>query len=524
MGAGNTDAFSPHIPSTTYHPPTSSARHHKKEKRAACAPRNPPSAPICVILDELTGGSAAKGTGAVSRMPTKVFANHVVEVGRIELPDEVRHAARRCLIDWFATTIPGGVRPPATFLCQALADELDRGRAVLVPAGRRALARAAALINGAASHTVEFDDIFRDAIYHPGSPVISAALAMAQDRQLNGDRLLRAIVAGYEVSTRIGAAVTPAHYEYWHTTGTVGAFGAAAAGCSILDLDSDETEHALANAATMAAGLQQAFRSDAMGKPLHAGRAAETGVLVALAASRGVTGASGMLDGPRGFGNAMSRDVDWDLAVSDLGQHFNITRMTQKNHGCCGHSFAALDAIIALRDAHRLLPEDVSRIRIGTYGKALEVTGNPTPASGYEARFSLPYCAGVALIDGRVRMSAFDDQHLEDPDIREVIKRVELHVDPESDLGFPKQRAAVVEIHTRDGRLLRHRAPTRKGDPDSPLSDAELVDKYRELVAPVIGKAAAESLLDILWRIDVMDDVSALPISARGLHAVAASD
>lgn len=457
-------------------------------------------------------------------MPTKAFAAHVTDLGRVELSDEVRHATRRCLIDWFATTVPGGVRPPATLLSQALSDELDRGKAVLVPSGRRALARAAALINGSASHTVEFDDIFRDAIYHPGAPVISAALALAQDRQVDGERLLRAIVAGYEISTRIAAAVTPAHYEYWHTTGTAGAFGAAAAACSILGLGADETEHALANAATMAAGLQQAFRSDAMGKPLHAGRAAETGVLVALAAASGVTGASGMLDGPRGFGNAMSRDADWAAAVSDLGQHYNITRMTQKNHGCCGHSFAALDAIIALRDAYRLLPEDVSWIRIGTYSKALEVTGNATPRSGYEAKFSLPYCASVALIDGRVRLNAFDDQHLEDAEIREIIKRIELYVDPQSDRGFPKQRAAVVEMHTRDGRVLKFRAPTRKGDPDSPLSDAELVDKYRELVAPVIGESAAEGLLDILWRIDVVDDVSALPVSTRGLHAVAGSD
>jgi 2-methylcitrate dehydratase PrpD len=476
------------------------------------------------MLAYLGRSTLAKRIGVSSFMPTKIFATHVVGLGRMNIPDEVRHATRRCIIDWFATTVPGGVRPPATYLCEALADELGRGKAALVPSGRRALARAAALINGAASHTVEFDDIFRDAIYHPGAPVISAALALAQDRQVNGDRLLRGIISGYEVSTRIGAAVTPAHYEYWHTTGTVGAFGAAAAASSILGLDGDETEHALANAATMAAGLQQAFRSDAMGKPLHAGRAAETGVLVAVAAARGVTGASGMLDGPRGFGNAMSRDADWSLAVSDLGQRFNIARMTQKNHGCCGHSFAALDAIIALRASHRLLPEDVARIRIGTYSKALEVTGNATPVSGYEAKFSLPYCASVALIDGRVRLSAFDDQHLEDPEIREMIKRIELYVDPQSDKGFPKQRSAVVEIQTRGGRELGHRAPTRKGDPDSPLSDAELVEKYRELVSPVIGETATEDLLDILWRIDVIDDVSALPVSTRGLHAVAASD
>jgi len=409
-------------------------------------------------------------------------------------------------------------------LCDALADELDRGNAVLVPSGRHALGRAAALINGAASHTVEFDDIFRDAIYHPGSPVISAALALGQDRKVNGERLLRAIIAGYEVSTRIGKAVTPAHYEYWHTTGTVGAFGAAAAAASILDLDTAGVEHALANAATMAAGLQQAFRSDAMAKPLHAGRAAETGVLVAIAAQQGVTGAASMLDGARGFGNAMSRDVDWRAATADLGEHFNITRMTQKNHGCCGHTFAALDAIIELRNAHGLTAGDIERIDVGTYAKALELTGNPDPRTGYEAKFSLPYCASVALIDGRVRLDAFAKERLEDPKVRQLAGRVEYHVDPKADSGFPQQRAAVVEIHTRDGRVFEQRAPTRKGDPDNPLSDAELVAKYRELVAPVTDEATCEQLLDAIWRVDVLDDVSALPIATPGLRAVGASD
>lgn len=457
-------------------------------------------------------------------MPAEKFSRYVESLAHTPLSDEVRHAARRCLIDWFATTIPGGIQPPATLLCQALAGELDRGHAVLVPGGRRALPRAAALINGCASHTVEFDDIYRDAIYHPGAPVISAALAIAQDRRVDGEHLLRAIVAGYEISTRIGAAVTPSHYEYWHTTGTVGAFGAAAAASSILDLNADQVGHALANAATMAAGLQQAFRSDAMGKPLHAGRAAETGVLVALAAEAGVTGARGMLDGPRGFGNAMSRDVNWLAATSDLGTQFNITRMTQKNHGCCGHTFAALDAIIELREAHALDAEKIDRIRVGTYAKALEVTGDFEPVTGYEAKFSLPYCASVALIEGRVRLNAFDREHLDDQSIRALMKRIELYVDDAADNGFPRQRAAIVEITTRDGERFEFRAPTRKGDPDHPLSDAELVDKYRELSAPVAGDAATESLLDSLWRIDVLDDTSTLFSPSPGLQVVGNAD
>ena len=143
-----------------------------------------------------------------------------------DLPEAVRHHAKRALIDWFAALLPGAQLPPATLLAAALADEFGSGgRAAVYGTGRRAPLRTAALINATASHIIEFDDIFRDAIYHPGCPVIGAALAAAQTVGADGAALLRAIVIGYEVSTRIGVAVQPSHYRYWHTTGTVGTFG-----------------------------------------------------------------------------------------------------------------------------------------------------------------------------------------------------------------------------------------------------------------------------------------------------------
>ena len=427
--------------------------------------------------------------------------------------DAVLHAARRCLIDWYATTLPGAVRAPATLLREALQEEVGSGPSRLLPDGLAAGSRAAALINGAASHTVEFDDIFRDAIYHPGSPVIAAALAAAEREGAGGERLLRAVIAGYEVSNRIGAAVNPAHYTWWHTTATVGCFGAAVSAACVLGLDAARTAHALNGVASMAAGLQQAFRSDAMTKPLHAGRAAEAGLLAALAARCGVTGADGMLDGERGFGRAMSGEVDWAAAVAGLGEDWTITRTTQKNHGCCGHTFAALDAIIALRAEHALAPADVTRIDIGSYAAALEICANTNPRTGYEGKFSLPYTAAVALKEGRVRLDAFDDAHLHDPVIREVMGRVHLALDDECHAAFPKRRSARVKLLLADGRVLARHAPTRKGDPDAPLSDAELVDKYRELAAPVLGRGQAEVLLDALWRVDVLDDVRDLPLA-----------
>jgi len=438
------------------------------------------------------------------------FARYSASLRDASLPPEALHAATRCLVDWFAATVPGGVEPPATLLVDAFAEEIDHGKSQLVPSGRKATARAAAFTNGAASHSIEFDDIYRDAIYHPGVVTIPAALALAQSRGLTGSALLRAIIAGYEVGTRIGVAVNPAHYEFWHTTGTVGCFGAAAAAAAALGLDAERTAHALANAGTMAAGLQQAFRADCMGKPMHAGHGAEVGVTTALAAERGVTGALDILEGARGFGAAMSQGVDWETALTGLGSRYNITAMTQKNHAACGHVHAAIDAVLILKQQHKLTVDRIKRITARTYGKALEVAGNTDARTVFEAKFSLPYCLAAAMVVGSVRVDAFSEARLRDPAIHRLMGRVAMEVEPTLDAAFPRQRAAIVEIETTDGERHTHYAPTRKGDPDAPLSDAELNDKARELMAPVLGAAATEDFLASLWRIERAGDLATL--------------
>src|SRR5439155_10325242 len=220
--------------------------------------------------------------------------------------------------------------------------------------------------------------------------------------------------------------------------------------------------------ATFAAGLQQAFRSDAMSKPLHAGRAAEAGVLAALLAARGVTGADDMFEGERGFGRAMSGACDWSKAVDGLGSRYNIKAMTVKNHGCCGHTFAAIDGALVLRARHALVPLGIDRVEVETYQTALDVTGNFEPATEFEAKFSLPYVVSSALVHGSVRLDAFTPERLADPRVRRLMRRFELRVDPRIEADFPARRAARVVIHTTDHRRLEFFQPTRKGDPDLP--------------------------------------------------------
>jgi 2-methylcitrate dehydratase PrpD len=429
------------------------------------------------------------------------FAHWAEDYRKVPLAPEVLHHAKRAVIDWYAALLPGAVVEPAILLEKGLAEELDHGKATLA-LGRRASVRAAALINGSAAHTVEVDDIFRDGIYHPGAPTIPAALALAQAHGASGEQFLRSVVVGYEISTRIGATMGKAHYKYWHNTGTIGVFGACAAACELLQLDAKRFAHALATVTTFAAALQQAFRMDSMSKPLHAGRAAEAGVTAALAAREGVTGSLDVIEGDAGFGRAMSDGPDWNGAVDSLGKSFNICRMTFKNHTCCGHTFAAIDGALALQGRMKIAAREIERIRVASYRAAKEVSGYESPQTPAEARFSLKYVVATALTHGSVRFAAFEPARMNDPATRALMERIEVAIDPELDAAFPKQRAARVAFTARDGRQEELLQPTRIGDPEAPLSDAQLDAKYLELAVPVLGEAKARALLADLWTLE----------------------
>lgn len=410
------------------------------------------------------------------------------------LPPPVRHGAVRAVVDWVSAVVPGSVLPPSRIL--AAATSTGTGVCRLVPSGHPADVRTAALLNGTAAHAAEVDDIYRDALYHPGAPTIAAALAVAEHADAAGADLLRAITIGYEIGARVALAVAPAHYRNWHPTGTAGAIGAAAAAAEILELDETRFAHALAIATTLAAGLQQTIRTGSMSKPLHAGHAAEAGTLAALAAAQGLTGAIDVLEGAAGFGVATTGIAG--LRVDRLGDPFCVTETTVKCHACCGHTFAAIDAALELR-AGGVPAADVTQVEIETYQVATEVAGQPNPEGPEQARFSLAYTVAAALVLGTVRLGAFTPEALAHPVIRRLTAATVVRVDPELDAMAPRRRAARVRVTDRGGHRHERLRLTRKGDPDDPLSDAELRAKYDELAVPVLGAQRAASLARTLW-------------------------
>jgi 2-methylcitrate dehydratase PrpD len=411
----------------------------------------------------------------------------------------------RAVVGWVSAVVPGSVLPPPQILAETVAT--GTGAARLVPSGRPADVRTAALLNGTAAHAAELDDIYRDALYHPGAPTVAAALAAAEHADAAGPDLLRAITIGYEVGARVALAVAPAHYRNWHPTGTAGAIGAAAAAAEILQLDGLRFAHALAIATTMTAGLQQTIRTGSMSKPLHAGHAAEAGMLAAFAASRGLTGSLDALEGPAGFGVATAGITD--LRVGGLGQPFCVTETTVKCHACCGHAFAAIDAALELR-AGGVRAEDVTSVEIETYRVATEVAGHPDPAGPEQARFSLAYTVAAALVLGTVRLGAFTQEALANPDIRRLTAGTIVRVDPGLDALAPRRRAARVRLTGQRGDRAERLRLTRKGDPDDPLSDAELRAKYDELVVPFLGAQRAAGIARTLWELPALPRVRGL--------------
>jgi 2-methylcitrate dehydratase PrpD len=243
-----------------------------------------------------------------------------------------------------------------------------------------------------------------------------------------------------------------------------------------------------------------------------------------MAASKGVTGALEILEGEVGFGAAMSVNPDWSKATRGLGTDYHINHVTFKNHGCCGHTFPAIDAVLAIKQQYGITHKDVKRIRLASYKAGLDIIDNGTPEGEYQAKFSIQYTVAHALVHGSVRLNAFLADRMNDPDVRALMKKIEVVADPELSKGYPVQRAAQIEVETNDGRTLRHFQPTRKGDPEMPLTDEELEDKFLELATPVIGEMRARSLLQELWRIEQLPslDFDAAPREERALETLIA--
>lgn len=360
----------------------------------------------------------------------------------------------------------------------ALKTEPARMLKAVAPPERGDVARRAFYLGGLA-HILEMDDLHRDSVVHPGSVVIPAAWAIAEERNLGGRAFLKAVLAGYEACCRVGMGVGKAHYRIWHNTSTCGPFGSAMAAAELIGLSEDEAVWALGNAGTQSSGLWEFLGAGAMSKHLHTARGAESGVLAALLAKEGFTGPDTILEGEKGFFAGLCPDPVPDAITATPDRPWELTRTSIKPWPCCRHTHPAIDAAIELH--HKLGGVAVESVRVGAYQAAIDVCDRPEPRDPYSAKFSLQHTVAIALAEGRVVQDSFG------ADARERMagerRKVSLTRDEKAEATYPAGWGVELEVVTADGRTLAASRREAKGDPENQLSLEELKAKAALMLA-----------------------------------------
>ena len=416
------------------------------------------------------------------------------------LPPEVRHHGRRMIIDYLAAAAAGS----GTELSRTLREHFrvtEPGQAATVIGGPRLTATAAAYVNGAAAHGLELDDGYTPGSVHPGACVVPAVLAAGESRGASIDDVAAAVVVGVEVTARIAEAGHPSVLRAgFHNTPVAGVFGATAGVGRLLRLSPDALSGALGLAGSAAGGLREYHADGSEVKRLHTGKAARDGVMSAQLAGAGIAGPHTILEGHDGYFAAFARGT-WkpDVLLDGLGTTWRAMRTYVKPYPCCRHLHGAIDAARQLRAA---VGDDLTRIeqiRIGTFDLAARLD-RTSPSTVMQAQFSLPFAVSAALRHGTVDLGTFEPEGLADPDVRALAERVSVHLDESAQAAYPRERAAEVEITLHGGQVLRTRVHHPLGEPENPLSDADIEQKFRTLALPVLGASRVDEALEQAWR------------------------
>ncbi len=396
-------------------------------------------------------------------------------------PVDARARARAALllVDWLGCVL-AALRQPLAAQLRGVVHTQPIGPAVTLGAGHRGVADAL-LLNGALGNMLEMDDVHRGAILHPGPVVIPVALAAAQAQRADAGALLDAVVRGYEATIRVGRALGRGHYRYWHPTSTAGAFGAAAAAASVLRLPVDAMTDALGTAGSRTGGLWQMRHEPVPTKSLHNAEAARSGWLAAQLAQAGVRGPQRILEGEQGLFAATAPDAAAQLVVAEASDWL-IHDTSLKPWPACRHAHPAIDAMLdALAARAQAEVACVERVEVRTYAEALRFCDRPLPRSGAQAKFSLQHALASILAHGRPQLAHYTDESCDDGEVAQWRARVVVSEDAGCSQRFPEHYGASVAVHLADGRQLSAARTDAWGDPECPMSAADVIAKASAL-------------------------------------------
>lgn len=440
-----------------------------------------------------------------------------------DLPPEVVERTQLLFMDLSGIIIRSQSLDSSLVLKETLRDlGLNSGTLQVQGSAERWLPQAAALLAGAAAHSLDFDDTHAPAQLHPGAPIIPAALAAAQMVGASTRDLIVGIVAGYEVMIRValGLPVLQHGERGFHPSATVGVFGATAAAGSLFKLSSEQMEHAFGTALSESAGTGQFVVNGAWTKRFHVGNAAAGGVLAASLARRGYTGATQAFEGKEGFFNVYSPAPQPDKAVEGLGSVWEILRSGLKPYPCCRGIHAPLDAVMNLHARHPIDIAQIESVRVGLARRSVYVVGEPqarrrNPHNVVDCQFSTHLCLSIAL---KHKHMGWDDYEpaLADPEIRALMQRIDVYEDAECERNFPTAFSGVVEIRTHDGQTWREFVYAPRGEPETMLSAAELRAKFSLLVRDTLGAGGETALFNAIQAMDQPNAVDTLFVAPIG--------
>lgn len=432
---------------------------------------------------------------------TRELAEYVVASRLADIPYDVRQEALRAIVNIVGCALGGAPEEGTDIAVATFAPFSGPAQAQIVGRPERLDPLRAALINGITSHYHDYDDTLPKNYIHASSPVASALLAYASCHEVSGEDFVHAFILGFEVTSRIGNATYPAHYDVgWHSTGTCGVFGAAAAIGKLVGLDAEQMVRALGLAATQAAGIREMFGS--MAKPFHPGRAAQNGFEAVLLARNGFTAGEAGLEGPRGFTHVLAAERDLSKLTDGLGRDFDLRANAYKPFACGIVNHPAIDACIQLKDEHGFAPEQIRAVRLRVAPLVIDLCGKVDITTGLQGKFSVVHGAAVGLVRGKAGLAEYTDDAVNDP----VIKRVRERAVREGDPAISEDGVRV-ELELEDGRVLVKELAHSLGNLERPMTDDQLSAKFRDQALRILPEDRVETLLARCWAADKLEAV-----------------
>lgn len=445
------------------------------------------------------------------KMSTEALATFASNLTFEQLPDDVVNAAKLAILDALGTAFAGMQTEHGKIAHDFALGLGGRPESTLIGSPKQAAAPHVAFANCIAGRAHTFDDVQEQGITHPGCAVVFSALAVAQRQGASGKEFLTAVVAGYDLSLRVAFATSPSHYERgFHTTGTTGVFGAAAAAGSLLGLTPEQIAMALGIAGDQAASTRQ-YQIDGTvaNSAIHAATAAQNGVFSALLAAKNFPASPTILEGKWGFLATFCPEYDLEPLTDGLGERFMVSKTSFKLYPSCRYIHGGVDAMLrALRQENPDL-DDIDEVKIETFEAAQVECDRPNFDSVLQAQFSLQYNLAIAARTGLITLADFEPDRLQDPATVALAERMQISHNPELDKEYPRSWPYIARVRLKDGRLLEERVDYPPGSPQNPVTEQDLVAKYRSLAEPVLGSDAGE-LADRIFGLENVDDVCQL--------------